>query len=204
MLDLCGPMKVMSIGGSRYFLVLEDGLSKMVFVYFLKNKSEALNKLKEFKLFIENQKGHKIKCFRSDNGGEFCSTDFESFLRSNGIAHQKTNPYCPQQNGTSERMNRTLVEMARCLLFDADLPKEFWAEAINTAAYLRNRSVVSGLKGRTPYELFYGKKPDVSHVRVFGSEVMVHIPKEKWLKFDKKSEKMFLVGYGQNVKDGNY
>lgn len=149
---------------------------------------------------IENQKESAMKIFRSDNGGEFCASVFENFLESNGIVHQKTNAYTPEQNGVSERMNRTLVEKARCLMFDAKLSKQFWAEAINTAAYLRNRLVVTGLNNKTPYEIWHGRKPDVSNIRIFGSEVMVHIPKEKRQKIDKKAQKMLLVGYGTNVK----
>lgn len=85
-------------------------------------------------------------------------------------------------------------------MFDANFPKQLWAEAINTAAYLCNRSVVTGLENKTPYEMWDDKKPDVSNIRIFGSEVMAHIPKEKRRKFDKKAQKMFLVDYGVNVK----
>lgn len=99
-----------------------------------------------------------------------------------------------------ERLNRTVVEKAKCLLFDAGLTKRYWAEAVNTAVYLRNRSVASGLNNQTPYEAWTGEKPDVSHVRIFGSKVMVHIPKEKRLKWDKKATKCILVGYPDNVK----
>lgn len=93
-----------------------------------------------------------------------------------GINHQKTNPYTPEQNGLCERMNRTIIEKARCLLFDAKLSKEFWAEAVNTAFYLQNRIVKAGLKNCTPYEVWTGSKPNLSHLRIFGSTVMKHIP----------------------------
>lgn len=117
-----------------------------------------------------------------------------------GIIHQKTNPYSPEQNGLCERMNRTLIEKARCLLFDAGLDKEFWAEAINTAVYLQNRIVKSGLNHCTPFELWTGSKPNLSHLRIFGSTVMKHIPKEKRHKWDKKSEQTILVGYPEDIK----
>ncbi len=197
--DLCGPMEVKSLGGSRYFLLFEDDCSRMSFVYFLKAKDEAIDRFKEFKDLVENQVDRKIKILRTDNGGEFCSSVFESFLKVNGIIHQKTNPYTPEQNGMSERMNRTIVEKARCLLFDGNLSKIFWAEAVNTAVYLRNRSVVTGLD-KTPVEMWSNKKPDVGHIRIFGSEVMVHIPKEKRCKWDKKAIKMTLVGFSENIK----
>lgn len=197
--DLCGPMEVNSIGGSRYYLILEDDFSRMTFVYFLKHKNQAFGYFKEFKIMAENQTNIKIKAFRTDNGGEFCSSTFEKFLTENGIIHQKTNPYTPQQNGMSERMNRTLVEKARCLLFDAGLDKSFWAEAVSTAVYLRNRSFASGLK-KTPYELWSQKQPNVSNLKIFGNEVMMLIPDEKRKKFDKKSQKMILIGFCENTK----
>lgn len=195
--DVCGPMEKKSIGGSRYFLIFEDDFSRMVFVYFLKKKEETYECFKNFKNLVENQTGKSIKALRSDNGGEFCSNQLENFLASNGIIHQKTNPYTPEQNGMSERMNRTVVEKAKCMLFDANLDKKFWAEAVNTAVYLRNRSLVSGLE-KTPFEMWTGSKPDVSHLRIFGSTVMVHVPKEKRLKWDKKAIRHVLVGYSEN------
>lgn len=198
--DLCGPMEKTSIGGSKYFLIFQDDFSRMVFVYFLKSKNETFECFQKFKTLVETQKSKAIKVLRTDNGGEFCSKEFESYLEKFGIVHQKTNPFTPEQNGMVERMNRTLIEKARCLLFDANLSKAFWAEAVNTAVYLRNRSVVSGLVFKTPYELWTNTKPDVSHLRIFGSEVMVHIPQEKRRKWDKKSNKMLLLGFCENVK----
>ena len=198
--DVCGPMEVVSIGGSRYFLILEDDYSRMCFIYFLKTKDEVFKCFKEFKIMVETQKNKKIKIFRTDNGGEFCGNEFEKFLRNSGIIHQTTNPYTPEQNGLSERLNRTVVEKGRCLLFDAKLEKKFWAEAVNTAAYLRNRSIAAGLNNKTPYEVWNDLKPDLRHLKIFGSTVMVHVPQNKRRKFDKKSEKMILVGYGETVK----
>lgn len=97
-------------------------------------------------------------------------------------------------------MNRTIIEKARCLLFESNLDKKFWAEVVNTAVYLQNRIVKTGLNNRTPYELWTNKKPNLSHIRIFGSTVMMHIPKEKRRKWDKKSEKCILVGYPNHVK----
>lgn len=198
--DVCGPMENISIGGSRYYVLFVDDYSKMAFVYFMKSKCEVFKFFKEFQSMVEKQTERKIKILRTDNGGEFCSQDFERYLKQAGIIHQKSNAYTPQQNGVSERMNRSLVEKARCLIFDAGLHKKFWAEAINTSVYLRNRSVVTGLKNMTPYEAWTGKKPDLSHIRIFGSKVMMHIPKEKRLKWDMKAKEHILVGYADNVK----
>ncbi|KAA5569784.1 transposase family protein, partial [Acinetobacter baumannii] len=93
--------------------------SRMAFVYFIKEKNQTLQRFKEFQKMVENQKGTKIKTLRTDNGGEFSSDMMENYLIDSGIIHQKTNPYTPEQNGLSERFNRTIVERARCLLFEA-------------------------------------------------------------------------------------
>lgn len=197
--DLCGPMEVNSLNGNRYFMLLVDDYSRMTFIYFLKQKSEAFNKFKEFKLLVENQQGKNIKIFHTDKGLEFCNREFSNYLKTFGIIHQTTNSYTPEQNGISERANRTVIEKARCLLYDAKLDKRFWAEAANTAVYLKNRSIVSGAE-KTPFELWYGKKPDLSHIRLFGSKVMMHVPKEKRFKWDKKAMQHILVGYGEDIK----
>ncbi|GBP49905.1 Retrovirus-related Pol polyprotein from transposon TNT 1-94 [Eumeta japonica] len=198
--DVCGPMENVSIGGSRYYILFVDDHSKMAFIYFMKAKSEAFKYFKEFQSMVENQKNRKIKVFRTDNGGEYCNKDFDKYLKQQGIIHQRTNAYTPEQNGVCERMNRSLVEKARCLIFDASLHKKFWAEAMHTSVYLRNRSVVTGLNDMTPYEVWTGNKPNLSHVRIFGSKVMMHIPKEKRLKWDEKARELILVGYAENVK----
>jgi hypothetical protein len=166
----------------------------------MKYKSEAIDRFQDFKYLIENQKGLKIKTFRSNNEGEFCNERFENFLRRQGIIHQKTNPYTPEQNGMSKKMDRSVVEKAKCLIFDAKLETNFWAEAVNIVVYLKNRSVASGLKEKTPIEMWTGKKPDVSDLGVFGSPVMVRIPKARRTKWQKKSKKMILVGYSENIK----
>lgn len=198
--DLCGPLDVPSIGGSRYFMVLEDDVTRMTFVYFLRSKDQALQFFKDFKAMVENQTNQRIKILRSDNGGEFCSRQVERFLSDNGIIHQKTTPYTPEQNGMLERMNRTVGEKASCLLFDSGLSKCFWAEAVHTAVYLRNRCVAKGLGNKTPYEMWHNKRPNVKHIKIFGSEAMVHVPKQKRTKLDKKSQKMLLIGFCDNVK----
>ncbi|CAG4960563.1 unnamed protein product [Colias eurytheme] len=197
--DVCGPMETISEGKSRYFLLFVDDYSRMAFVYFLKAKNEAFKYFKVYKALVEKQTQKSIKILRTDNGGEFCSTEFESFLDKEGIVHQKTNPHTPEQNGLCERLNRTVVERARCLLFDAKMEKKFWAEAVNTAVYLRNRTLASGLQ-KTPYELWCGRKPNLDHIRVFGSPAMVHVPKINRTKWDKKAEKYILLGFAENTK----
>lgn len=197
--DICGPFSP-SLGGSRYYILFVDDYSRMVYVYFIKQKSEAFACFQKYKAMVENQLNRKIKILRSDNGKEYCNKDFDNYLAKEGIIHQRSNPYTPEQNSLAERFNRTVVEKARCLLFDAGLEDSFWAEATHTAVYLQNRTVASALNGRTPFELWTGMKPNVSHLRIFGSTIMVHIPKQKRLKWHKKAEKCILVGYSEEVK----
>jgi transposase InsO family protein len=106
----------------------------------MKNKSEVLEKFKEFHTYAMNITGKPIKVLRSDNGGENSSKEFESFLKKNGIVHQLSVPHNPAQNGVAERVNRTIVETTRSMLSHAHIPNEFWAEAVNTSVYVRNRS----------------------------------------------------------------
>lgn len=199
--DLCGPMENVSLGKARYYLLFVDDFSKMCTVYFLRSKDETFMYFKQYKEYVENQQSKKIKILRSDNGTEFCSAKMTNYLKQCGILHQKTVSYTPEQNGLCERNNRSIVEKARCLLYDAQFEKFLWAEAVNTAVYIKNRSPAASLdQNTTPYEMWTGKKPDISHLRIFGSPAMVHIPKEKRRKWDKKAKKMYLVGYSENVK----
>ena len=198
--DVCGPIEKCSLGGARYFLTFIDDFTHKVFVYILKTKSEVTSKFVEFKEMVENQLNKKIKILRTDNGTEFVNADMSKFLKSNGIIHQKTAPYTPQQNGKAERMNRTLVEKARCLLYDAKLSKEYWAEAICTATYLINRLPSRSIIKKTPEDMWSGIKPNLENIRVFGCLAMVYIPKQKRKKLDAKSEAGIFIGYCENNK----
>lgn len=197
--DLCGPMEQKSIGNARYFLTFIDDFSRKNSVYFLKHKSELFGRFKEYKAMVEKQTGRKIKCIRSDNAGENTSNEFKTYLKKCGIVHQTSVPYNPEQNGLAERMNRTLVERAKSMLFDAGLPKKFWAEAINTASYVINRSIASGTS-RIPEEIWTGSAIDLSDLKVFGMPAMTYIPKEKRLKWDPKSKPLIFVGYELDTK----
>lgn len=198
--DLCGPMENKSCSGMRYFISFVDDYTRMVHVYLMKDKLNVLEIFKDFKAKVEVKLEKKIKTLRTDNGKEYCNHHFENYLSSQGITHQTSTPYTPQHNGLAERMNRTLVERARCMLFHANLGKKYWAEAIATASYITNRCPTKTLKGKTPFEMWNGYKPNLSHIRIFGTEAMVHIPKEKRQKWDKKSKKMILIGYCDNTK----
>jgi hypothetical protein len=153
-----------------------------------------------FKAEAENQSSKKIKILRSDNGGEYVSKEFERYCKDAGIVHQFTVPYSPQQNGVAERWNRTLVETARCMLHHKKLEYKFWAEAISTAAYVRNRTPTNSTGDKTPEEVWSGRKPSVAHLRVFGSEAYFHVPHELRSKLDPKSKQCIFVGYSLTSK----
>ena len=146
--DVCGPFHVDSVGGSRYFVSFVDDYSRYVTVFMIKSKSEAFDKFVDFVILSENkfgikvqdfelegELGLKLKKFRSDGGGEYISKRFLEFCAWRGIEKQITVPYTPQQNGVAERMNRTLVEMARSMIHHANCSLDLWAEAVSTAAY---------------------------------------------------------------------
>ena len=135
--DLCGPMQNESMGGNRYFITFIDDFSRMCWVYFLRNKSDALNVFRKFKLFVEMQSGHKLKKLRSDRGGEYTSNEFHDFCSNMGMERQLTVAYSPQQNGVAERRNRTIGEMARSMMIEKGIPVVFWAEAVSTAVYIQ-------------------------------------------------------------------
>lgn len=198
--DICGPMKNKSLGHYSYFVLFIDDFSRKMFVYFLKNKSDVFEAFKEFKMKVELETGKRIKILRTDNGGEYLSSNFSNFLKSAGIKRQLTAPYTPQQNGVAERANRTVVEMARCMLLDASLPEFLWGEAVNTAVYLRNRSPTKALKNQTPLQAWSNIKPNVSHLRMFGCKAIMLEKRPYSGKFGAKGFQCVLVGYSSESK----
>jgi transposase InsO family protein len=139
-------MNVKSIGGASYMLTFTDDYTRYTTAYFLQSKDEITGKFLEYKAFVEKQTGKEIKVLRTDNGTEYVNARMNNILKVNGICHERTVPYSPEQNGVSERLNRTLVEKARTMLIEAGLPLEYWAEAAATATYLKNRSPTKALK----------------------------------------------------------
>ena len=151
-------------------------------------------------VMVERQSGRRVKALRTDNGGEYTSSRFEKFLQDEGIHHERTIPKTPEQNGVAERMNRTLVEMVRSMLFDSKLPHRFWVEALSTAVYLRNRSPTRAVQGLTPFEEWIKVKLQVEHLRVFGCVAYTHVPRDERRKLYPKARKYILVGYGEKTK----
>jgi len=166
----------------------------------LKHKNDVLEAFKEFKNLTETQTGIRIKCLQSDNGKEYCNSKFDEFLKQAGIKRRLTVSYCPEQNGITERKNRTLVEMARCLLVQSGLAPTFWAEAINTANHLRNRCLIRSLGVHTPYEKWTGRVPYVGYFRSFGTRVLALNKKPTKGKFESRSTEGYFNGYSETSK----
>lgn len=180
-------------------MTMIDDCSRYTEVYFLKFKSEAMSKIKEYVKYVENKFEKKRNTIRSDNGREYITKELKEWLIEQEIKVQYTAPYSPFQNGVAERKNRTPIEAARCMLMDAGMEKKYWAEAVDTACYLQNM-LPSKAVGRTPFELWSGRKANVEHLHIFGCKGYAHIPKEKRRKLDDKAKPLTFVGYSTESK----
>lgn len=174
--DLCGPINPETASGNKYFFLLVDDYSRFMWIYLLKSKEEAFRAFKNFCVLVENGSERKVKAFRTDRGGEFTSNEFKSYCETAGIERQYTTPYTPQPNGVVERRNRTVVEMARSCLKEMHLPTKLWGEAVRHSVYVLNRLPTRALSKQTPYVAWKERKPDVSHIRVFGCLAHMKIP----------------------------
>ena len=166
-------------------------------MYFLKNKSVVFVTFKQWKTLIEKQTGKKIKRFRTNNGLEHCSGEFDEFCKNEGIVRHRTVRGTPQQNGVAKRMNRTLLERARCMLSNCGLSKDFWSEAINMACYLVNRSPSTAIECKTPFEVWSGAPAGYSNLRVFGCPAYAHVNDGK---LEPRAKKCIFLGYASGTK----
>lgn len=198
--DLCGPMSIQARGGYEYFVTFTDDYSRYGYIYLLRHKSECFDKFKTYKAEVEKRLGKSIKSLRSDRGGEYLSNEFLDYLSESGITSQLTTPGTPQQNGVSERRNRTLLEMVRSMMSYASLPISFWGYALETAAYILNL-VPSKSIPKSPSELWSGRKPSLNHIRIWGCPA--HVLNKKADKLESKTEVRLFVGYPKETK-GSY
>jgi transposase InsO family protein len=189
-MDLFGSVAYLSIGGSKYGLVIVDDFSRFTWVFFLQDKSER-GTLKRFLRRAQNEFELKVKKIRSDNGFEFKNLQVEEYLEEEGIKHEFSAPYTRQQNDVVERKNRTLIDMARMMLGEFKTPERFWSEAVNTACHAINRLYLHRLLKKTSYELLTGNKPNVSYFRVFGSKCYILVKKGRHSKFAPKAVEGF-------------
>jgi transposase InsO family protein len=195
--DVVGPIHTQSRKGFRYFIMFTDDATRYTYVYFLRHKSEATAIFKQFKAEVEKIHGLPIIRVRMDGGGEYSSDELLAFLRKEGIQVEPSAPYTPQQNGTSERCNRTVMDPARSMLKHAGMPNSFWADAVKVAVYIKNRLPTRALPDTTPFEAWHGtgKKPDLSHLRVFGSLAYAWTSPATRKKLDDRAKKAILIGY---------
>ncbi|KXZ45263.1 hypothetical protein GPECTOR_56g359 [Gonium pectorale] len=203
-MDLFGPVSIPSREGHKYVATFVDDYSRVSAVVLLSSKDEVPKIVKLGLTILENRAEAKVKFVRTDRGSEYVNKELKEWYGQKGITDQTTAGYAPEQNGVAERLNRTLLDKARALLMEANLPLSFWGDAFIMASHLRNRSPVHK-RDRTPWELFTGQVPDVSGFRVFGCRAYVHVPKQKrtklgLTKFDSVARPGIYIGPAVNAK----
>ncbi|GKC02121.1 retrovirus-related pol polyprotein from transposon TNT 1-94 [Tanacetum coccineum] len=168
-MDLCGPMRIASVNGKKYILVILDDYSRFTWVKCLRSKDEAPDFIIKFLKMIQVRLKVPVRRIRTDNGTGFINQTLREYYEKVGISHETSVARTPQQNGVVERRNRTLIKDARTMLIYKKAPLFLWAEAVATACYTQNRSIVRLRHGKTPYELLHDKPTDLSFFYVFGA-----------------------------------
>nr|GFA67109.1 putative integrase [Tanacetum cinerariifolium] len=194
-MDLCGPMRIASINGKRYVLVIVDDYSHYMWVHFLRSKDETPKVIIKFLKRITVLLQSPVIIIRTDNGTKFKNQVLKEYFNTVGISHQMSSVQTPQQNGVVERRNRTLVEAARTMLIFSRASLFLWAEAIATACFTQNRSIIHRRVNKTPYELINGRKPDISFLHVFGALCYPKNDCEDIGKLGAKGDIGFFIGY---------
>ncbi|GJX04060.1 retrovirus-related pol polyprotein from transposon TNT 1-94 [Tanacetum coccineum] len=166
--DLWGPYKAPALNGAHYFFTIVDDFSRCTWTYLLHTKDQVLSILSDFMAYIANHFKAKPKFLRSDNGTEIVNNDCLAYLRKQGIVHQRSMVYTPQQNAIVERKHRHLLDTARALKFHSGLPNKFWGDCVLTATYLINKMPMKILDWKTPFEMLHGMPPSYDHLRVIG------------------------------------
>jgi hypothetical protein len=175
--------------------------SRFTWVFFLQDKFETQGTLKRFLRRAQIGFELKVKKIRSDNRSKFKNLQVKEYLEDEGIKHEFSTPYTPQQNGVVERKNMMLIDMARTMLGEYKMTEQFWSEAVNTACHAINRLYLHRLLKKTSYELLTGNKPNVSYFRVFMRKCYILVKKGRHSKFAPKVVEGFLLGYDSNTKE---
>ncbi|XP_021734165.1 uncharacterized protein LOC110700891 [Chenopodium quinoa] len=200
-MDLCGPMRIQSRSGKRYVMVIVDDFSRYTWVFFLVSKDDTFDQFVAFVKKEQRRTGHQLVHLRSNHGTDFENSKFDEFCEEHGMDHNFSASKTPQQNGVVERKNRSLEDMERTMLISSGLPRNFWAEAVNTACYILNKVSIRAITNKTPYELMKGRKPNISYFRSFGCRCFVHNNGKRNLgKFDERSDEAVFLGYASNSK----
>ncbi|GJX21725.1 retrovirus-related pol polyprotein from transposon TNT 1-94 [Tanacetum coccineum] len=196
-MDLCGPMRVASINGKKYILVIVDDYSRYTWVYFLRSKDETPEIIKKFIAQAQLNYEAKVCKIRTDNGIEFKNTSLKAHYEKLGIMQQFSIAQTPQQNGVVERRNCTLVEAARTMLIFSGLPEFLWAEAVATTCFTQNRSNIHTQYNKTPYELLRGRKLNIAYFHVFGSLCYPTNDRDDLGKMKPKADIGVFIGYSK-------
>jgi hypothetical protein len=199
-MDLCGPSRKEGTRIFFYFMLIIGDYSKLTWVAFLKEKSEAFEKFKVFKALTENQIGKRLKAVSFDRGGEFSSRNFKEFCDKHGIKREYTIPRTPQQNGVVERQNKSVQQMARSMMNERNISQTYWVEAINTTVHILNKACLRPQSEKTPYELWFGRLASIKHFKVFGSKCYIKNNDENLGKYDDKVDEGIFLGYATNNK----
>ncbi|GBN62802.1 Retrovirus-related Pol polyprotein from transposon TNT 1-94 [Araneus ventricosus] len=197
--DLCEPVEPATLPGERYILTFVNDYSRFCEVRLIKKKSDIAVEFKKFLKVNDN-----VKRIRCDYAKECVSGELQKVARNAGVEIDPCSPYTPQLNEVAEKMNRTLFDKARDMLYDSKLPKSCWRYAIQAAAFLHNRIPCTSINDHTSYELKYSAKPDLSKIRIFGCDAHVKIADTQKRKLDPKSKKIIFIGYssmGYRVMD---
>jgi hypothetical protein len=198
--DLHGPLPVAARDGYRYWMTFIDDATTHRAAMKLKKKSDAFEAFKVYKAFAENHFQTKMKEFQDDKGGEYMSKAFLKFTDECGIHRRHSTRNRPQQNGVAERANRTMAEDISAMLFEAKMPPSLWGEALTAQIHVWNRLPTSSLKGITPHEAWFKRKPDVSHFRIWRCLAYVFIQKDKRKSLQPHMEQCVFVGYPTGYK----
>ncbi|GJZ91040.1 retrovirus-related pol polyprotein from transposon TNT 1-94 [Tanacetum coccineum] len=197
-MDLCGPMRVASVNGKKYILVIVDDYSRFTWVKCLRSKDEAPDFIIKFLKMIQVQLKVPGR-IRTDNGTEFVNQNLREYYQKVGISHETSVALSPQQNFIVERNNRTLIEATRTMLIYAKALLFLWAEAVTTACYTQNRSF--GLRhGKTPYDLLHDKLTDLSFFYVFGALCYPTNDSGNLGKLQPKADIGIFIGYAPTKK----
>jgi hypothetical protein len=197
--DICGPIAPESLSKKRYFVSFIDDKTRWATTKLLSSRDKLFTEFNSYIKEEETQLDAKLKRLHSDNAPEYKSDEFKALFNEKGAIATYSAPYTPEQNGVSERFNRTIMNKVRAMLILSGAPKSLWGEAVQTATYIYNRTPNSSLQGYiSPYEARTGQKPDISNIRTFGSIAYKKEPKEFLKKLDPRASPYILIGYGQN------
>lgn len=198
--DLWGGYRTETRRHCKYFITIVDDYSRLIWVQLLKQKTEAFEVVKELVMKAKNQYNQRVKYIRSDNGQEFTETKCQQFYKEQGITQQLTCVDRPQQNGRVERKHRNILEMSRALRFQAGLAIKYWGDCIQAVVHITNRLPTPLLNNRSPYEVFFNRKPNYHALKTFGCLAIAYNPVKTGDKFAERGVKCVFLGYSQNRK----